>query len=280
MPIETVTIVGVGLIGGSFAKALRANGYKGKIIGVSSPSTLQQALADGVIDRGEEFDAGIAAADLVYLSHPVSRILEQIPRVAAVCRRGVLVTDAGSTKSAIVRRASESFRAPSIFLGGHPMAGKAERGVAVAEAGLFQGAVYAITPRESRLPESPLVDAFVAWIRRIGGTPMVLSPEQHDEIVTWTSHLPQLAVTALAATIGDSLSSDENARLAGPGLRDTTRLAESSFEIWKDILATNGENIDRALEQFIRRLESIRRDLHSPRLGRQFEAAAALRKNL
>jgi prephenate dehydrogenase len=160
------------------------------------------------------------------------------------------------------------------------MAGKAERGVAVAEAGLFQGAVYAITPRESRLPESPLVDAFVAWIRRIGATPMVLSPEQHAEIVTWTSHLPQLAVTALAATIGDSLSSDENARLAGPGLRDTTRLAESSFEIWKDILATNGENIDRALEQFIRRLESIRRDLHSPRLGRQFEAAAALRKNL
>jgi prephenate dehydrogenase len=280
MPIETVTIVGVGLIGGSFAKALRANGYKGKIIGVSSPSTLQQALADGVIDRGEEFDAGIAAADLVYLSHPVSRILEQIPRVASLCRRSALVTDAGSTKSEIVRRASESFRAPSIFLGGHPMAGKAERGVAVAEAGLFQGAVYAITPRESRLPESPLVDAFVAWIRRIGATPMVLSPEQHDEIVTWTSHLPQLAVTALAATIGDSLSSDENARLAGPGLRDTTRLAESSFEIWKDILATNGENIDRALEQFIRRLESIRRDLHSPRLGRQFEAAAALRKNL
>jgi prephenate dehydrogenase len=280
MPIETVTIVGVGLIGGSFAKALRANGYEGKIIGVSSPPTLQQALAAGVIDRAEEFDAGIAAADLVYLSHPVSRILEQIPRVAAVCRRGVLVTDAGRTKSAIVRRASESFRAPSIFLGGHPMAGKAERGVAVAEAGLFQGAVYAITPRESRLPESPLADAFVAWIRRIGATPMVLSPEQHDEIVTWTSHLPQLAVTALAATIGDSLSSDENARLAGPGLRDTTRLAESSFEIWKDILATNGENIDRALEQFIRRLESIRRDLHSPRLGRQFEAAAALRKNL
>jgi prephenate dehydrogenase len=109
---------------------------------------------------------------------------------------------------------------------------------------------------------------------------MVLSPEQHDEIVTWTSHLPQLAVTALAATIGDSLSPDENARLAGPGLRDKTRLAESSFEIWKDILATNGENIDRALEKFIRRLESIRRDLHSPRLGRQFEAAAALRKNL
>lgn len=280
MPIETVTIVGVGLIGGSFAKALRANGYEGKIIGVSSPPTLQQALAAGVIDRAEEFDAGIAAADLVYLSHPVSRILEQIPRVAAVCRRGVLVTDAGSTKSAIVRRAAESFRAPSIFLGGHPMAGKAARGVAVAEAGLFQGAVYAVTPPDSRLPESPLVDAFVAWIRRIGATPMVLSPEQHDEIVTWTSHLPQLAVTALAATIGDSLSPGENARLAGPGLRDTTRLAESSFEIWKDILATNGENIDRALEKFIRRLESIRRDLHSPRLGRQFEAAAALRKNL
>ena len=280
MSIETVTVVGVGLIGGSFAKALRANGFQGEIIGVSSPSTLQQALAAGVIDRCEEFDAGVAAADLVYLSHPVSKILEQIPRVAALCRREALVTDAGSTKAEIVRRGSECFQSESIFLGGHPMAGKAERGVAVAEAGLFQGAVYALTPAGSQLPESPRVDEFAGWIRKIGATPMVLSAEQHDEIVTWTSHLPQLAVTALAATIGDELPSDENTRLAGPGLRDTTRLAESSYEIWKDILATNGANIDRAIEHYIRRLESIRRDLHSPRLGRQFEAAAALRKKL
>lgn len=280
MPIETITIVGVGLIGGSFAKALRANGFEGEIIGVSSPSTLQQALSAGVIDRSEEFDAGVAAADLIYLSHPVSKILEQIPRVAALCRREALVTDAGSTKAEIVRRASDCFRSTSIFLGGHPMAGKAERGVAGAEAKLFQGAVYALTPAGSQLPESPLVDEFASWIRKIGATPMVLSAQQHDEIVTWTSHLPQLAVTALAATIGDELPSDENARLAGPGLRDTTRLAESSYEIWKDILATNGANIDRAIEHYIRRLESIRRDLHSPRLGRQFEAAAALRKKL
>ena len=280
MPIETITIVGVGLIGGSFAMALRANGFEGEIIGVSSPSTLQQALSAGVIDRSEEFDAGVAAADLIYLSHPVSKILEQIPRVAALCRREALVTDAGSTKAEIVRRASDCFRSTSIFLGGHPMAGKAERGVAGAEAKLFQGAVYALTPAGSQLPESPLVDEFASWIRKIGATPMVLSAQQHDEIVTWTSHLPQLAVTALAATIGDELPSDENARLAGPGLRDTTRLAESSYEIWKDILATNGANIDRAIEHYIRRLESIRRDLHSPRLGRQFEAAAALRKKL
>lgn len=280
MPIETVTVVGVGLIGGSFAKALRANGFEGEIIGVSSPSTLQQALADGVIDRSAEFDAGVSAADLVYLSHPVSKILEQLPRVASLCRGGALVTDAGSTKAEIVRRASACFQSPSIFIGGHPMAGKAERGVSVAEAGLFQGAVYALTPSDSQLPESPLTEEFVAWIRKIGASPMILSPEQHDEIVTWTSHLPQLAVTALAATIGDELASDENARVAGPGLRDTTRLAESSYEIWKDILATNGANIDRAIESYIRRLESIRRDLHTARLERQFEAAAALRKKL
>jgi prephenate dehydrogenase len=280
MPIDTVTIVGVGLIGGSFAKALRAHGFAGEIIGVSSPSTLQQALAAGVIDRSEEFDAGVAAADLVYLSHPVSRILEQLPRVAALCRPAALVTDAGSTKAEIVRRAAECFRSPALFLGGHPMAGKAERGVAVAEADLFQGAVYALTPAGSQLPESPLIAEFVGWIHKIGATPMVLSAEQHDEIVTWTSHLPQLAVTALAATIGDSLATDEHARLAGPGLRDTTRLAESSYEIWKDILATNGANLDRALDRYIRRLESIRRDLHSPLLEQQFSAAAALREKL
>ncbi|MBI3694726.1 MAG: prephenate dehydrogenase/arogenate dehydrogenase family protein [Acidobacteria bacterium] len=274
--MTTVAIVGVGLIGGSFALALHRHGFSGRILGVSSARTLATALGRKVIDEGLSLDQAIPQADLVYLAHPVSRILDVLPKVARLARPTALITDAGSTKAAIVARARELFPADGpIFLGGHPMAGKAERGVEVAEAELFQDTTYVLTPTGGVLPESEPVQEFCVWIDKIGARRLVMSPDQHDVIVALTSHLPQLASTALAAVLFERLPSPDAWKAAGGGLRDSTRLARSAYELWRDICLTNSENIDRALSFYIQKLEHLRENLRQPALKEEFERGAA-----
>ena len=130
--INTVSVVGVGLIGGSFALALRRVGFSGRILGVSSPATLARALDLGVIDRGSSLDEALPRSDLVYMAQPVTHIVDQLEQVSRLVPEHALVTDAGSTKRRIVERACEFFRRGADFVGGHPMAGKEGRGVEVA----------------------------------------------------------------------------------------------------------------------------------------------------
>src|SRR5262249_52975277 len=139
--MQTVTICGVGLIGGSFALALRKSGFGGTILGVSSPRTLEAALSRRVLDEGVAPPEGVQRADLLYLAQPISRIIDFLPLVAAHRRPDSLVTDAGSTKAAIMKRALELMPS-NAFLGGHPMAGKEQRGVEEAEADLFRNRTY------------------------------------------------------------------------------------------------------------------------------------------
>ncbi len=280
MQIQTVSILGVGLIGGSFGLALRAAEFEGRILGVSSAPTIEAALERGAIDAGASLAEAVAAADLVYLAQPINRIVEMLPEVARYASPACLVTDAGSTKRAIVQRASEVFAGGACFLGGHPMAGKAERGVERAEADLFRGAIYVLTPLKGSLPELPIVEEFRGWIERMGAVPWVLAPDVHDEVVTWTSHLPQLVSSALALSVSRHLDDPEHLRVAGPGLRDMTRLAQSSYDIWGDILATNGDNLQSALEQYIARLKHFREYLGTPELKSDFDAARAIREKL
>ena len=136
--MQTVAIFGVGLIGGSFALALRRAGFKGEILGVSSGSTISEALRLGVIDRGVPLEEAALASDLVYLAQPIRQIIETLSLLSGRLKPGALVTDAGSTKVEIVKQ-GKRLLGPGQFLGGHPMAGKEVRGVAAAEAGLFQG---------------------------------------------------------------------------------------------------------------------------------------------
>jgi prephenate dehydrogenase len=280
MPIQTVSILGVGLIGGSFGLALRAAGFDGRILGVSSPRTIEAALERGAIDEGMALPDAVAAADVVYLAQPISRILELLPEVARYAAPSCLVTDAGSTKRAIVQRAGEVFAEGGCFVGGHPMAGKAERGVQRAEADLFRDAIYVLTPPDGCLPTAPIVEEFRGWVERIGAVPWVLAPSVHDEVVTWTSHLPQLVSSALALTVSRHLDDPEHLRVAGPGLRDMTRLAQSSYDIWGDILATNGDNLQSAMEQYISQLEHFREYLGTPELKSDFDAARRIREKL
>lgn len=280
MPIETVSIVGVGLIGGSFGLALRAAGFTGRILGVSSPRTIEAALARGAIDEGRPLDQAAGQSDLIYLSQPIERILEVISVVSRLAPSGALVTDAGSTKRRIVEQAHDSFTGGALFLGGHPMAGKEQRGAERAEAHLFRDATYVLTPLEGQLSTAPIVDEFVSWIRKIGARPVVLSAAAHDRIVGWTSHLPQIVATALASSVAENVTDQNSLQVAGPGLRDMTRLAESPYDVWQDILATNSANITQALDRYIEKLTELRNELPGPRISEEFEAARQLRRKL
>jgi prephenate dehydrogenase len=277
--LRTVAIVGVGLIGGSFGLALRKAGFDGEILGVSSEGAIGAAIRRGAIDRGVPLGEAAGLADLIYLAQPIGRIMDSLRRLDPLAKEGALITDAGSTKSAIVSLARKAIRRCQ-FLGGHPMAGKAKRGVGEADAELFRGRTYVLTPTREEDLETPRVSEFMGWIRRIGAIPAVMGPDQHDLIVSFTSHLPQLASTALAATVAENLESPEDLKVAGPGLADTTRLAGSSYEIWRDILATNTDSIDRALAAYIARLEHMRENLRTRQMQEQFELGAALAARL
>lgn len=269
--METVAIFGVGLIGGSFALALRKAGFEGRIIGVSSDQTIRAALAAKVIDEALPAPQAAAAADLVYLAQPIRRIIDCLAELDTWVKPGVLITDAGSTKHCIVEQASQVISRAQ-FLGGHPLAGRERWGVEAAEANLFQGRPYVLTPRSAQELETPAAREFLAWIPRLGSFPVILDPREHDRTVAFTSHLPQLAATALAATLDGR--PEPQTGVYGPALMDSTRLALSSYDIWGDIFATNEDLILAALEIYIARLESFRMALSGDGMRRHFDAAA------
>jgi len=259
--VNTISIVGVGLIGGSFALALRQAGFDGRIIGVSSPETIRQALERSVIDDAQPLAQAAEISDLIYLAQPIERIIETIRLIDARVREGTLITDAGSTKSAIVGEAHRCIQRGR-FVAGHPMAGKESRGVQEAAADLFRGRPYVLTSRDAELE---------GWIERIGARLVIMDAEEHDRLVALTSHLPQLISTALASLIG----SERNAsKVAGPAAMDFTRLALSPYEIWRDIFSTNAPSVDAALSAFIVKLEELRSTLQGPAMERAFEEAA------
>ena len=279
--MNSVAIVGTGLIGASFGLALRQAGFIGPILGVSSERALADAVAVGAIDRGVTLAEAAAQSELVFLSQSIGRILDTLRHLDPLLRPGALVTDAGSTKNEIVDHARQFIRRGQ-FLGGHPMAGKELRGAAAAEAGLFQGCTWVLTPDEPSELETPAARAFLDWLDRIGARLVALDCDEHDRVVAFTSHLAQLASTALASSVGENLSEERHLRVAGPGLRGMTRLALSSYDLWRDILATNTEHIDRALSRYVQKMEYIRDNLRTRQLQNEFahgaDLAARLRK--
>ena len=273
--MKKVAIVGTGLIGASFGLALREAGFDGEIVGVSSERALAGALEVGAVDRAAPLAEAVGEADLVFLSQTIGRILDTIRHLDPLVKPGALVTDAGSTKSEIVDTALQSITRCQ-FLGGHPMAGKESRGPQSAEAGLFQGRPWVLTPTEPAELETDAAGEFADWLERIGARQVVLDAAEHDRLVAMTSHLPQLASTALAATLADTRGTE----VSGSGLMDMTRLALSSYDLWRDILATNAGHIERALAAYIQELEHIRENLRTRQLQEEFERGARLAEKL
>jgi prephenate dehydrogenase len=256
--VRTVAIAGVGLIGGSLGFALKKHSLAGRVLGVSSPGTIAKALRLGAIDEGVTLEEAAARANVLVLAQPISGILQAL----ASLRTNAFVTDVGSTKAAIVAAAG----ALPDFLGGHPMAGKASRGVEEADADLFRGRPWLLTPTG---PPSPRSLEWLVTVERLGAHATMLSPDEHDRLVAMSSHVPQLLSTALAA----SLDGTEAYRTAGPGLESMTRLAQSSYDIWQDILATNGEEIRAALDRTLAELADLRARLGEDAAGEAFARA-------
>jgi prephenate dehydrogenase len=275
--METIAIVGVGLIGGSLGLALQEAGFTGTILGVSSERSIASALELGAIHAGAGLDEAAARADVIYLAQPIAGILKTIERLAPICRPNTLITDAGSTKFEIVRKAGELLTGCR-FLGGHPMAGKEARGVEAADPGLFRNRTYCFTPVSIADLDAPLVRQFTRWIERCGAKILTLSPEDHDRTVAFTSHVPQLLSTVLAVVLAELPV--EKLQVAGPGAIDMTRLALSAFDIWSDIIETNRDAIDHALTVYIDKLTELRDNLQTPRVGENFRVAASVAARL
>jgi prephenate dehydrogenase len=271
--MDTIAIFGVGLIGGSFALAMRKAGFAGRIVGVGSDSTIRTALSLHVIDTALPAEEAAAQADLVYLSQPILKIIDSLAELDTQVKPGVLITDAGSTKQAIVDRAHQAISRAQ-FLGGHPMAGREKRGVEAAEADLFLGRPYVVTPQSPTDLETPAAQEFLGWIPKIGAFPVVMSAPEHDRTVALTSHLPQLASTALAAMLDGR--PEPQTGVYGPALVDSTRLAMSTFDIWGDIFDTNRDQIIVALDNYIGTLNNFRRAFDRDSMRRHFDAAAHL----
>jgi len=274
--METVAIFGVGLIGGSFALALRHAGFKGAILGVSSPATLERAIALRVIDAGADEETAARQADLLYLSQPIHEILNCLTRLDPWVKPDALVTDAGSTKTSVTQQAC-AYLHRCQFLGGHPLAGKETTGVSSAEPQLFTGRKYVVTPLSAADLTTAAATNFLSWLHRIGAVRVILTPAEHDRTVAHTSHLPQLAASALALALR---SSEANLDVFGPGLLDMTRLAMSPFSVWNDILETNSHEIQQALLSYIAVLQRFTEIAGTPEMQSQFEQGADLARQL
>jgi len=282
--LQRVAILGTGLIGGSFARALRKYAPDMHIVGWDRAEVVLEARKAGAIDEGffEALEPAIRHADLIYVALPIGTTLDLLPELAHHAPPHALVTDAGSTKMRIWQAAGELFaeEVGPIFLAGHPMAGRELAGFGNADADLFQNASYALVGRADDTHD-PRIAAFVKILEKIGARPLWLGAQQHDYAVGLASHLPQLASVALASFLYDRL--DENGlpiMLAGPGLRDTLRLAGSPYATWRDIVLTNREVLSAALDLLARRIEDLRDRLGSRDLEADFEAANELYKLL
>src|SRR6266404_3295399 len=282
MFFKHIAIVGVGLIGGSFALAVRRAEMCERISGWDNREVLDQAIARGVIDGVEEaFESGeMSEADLVYLAAPVGAIGSFLRTRSQSLKPGAIVTDAGSTKGDICRIARKALSREVIFIGGHSMAGSERAGVEFADAELFRGAAYALVPGDDASPDA--VRAIVDTVMAIGATPISLTAEQHDRIAARISHSPQLVSTALALAV--SPTNDEQAfSLVGSGVLDMTRLAESRWSVWEDICRTNSDEVTSALDDAIAHLEAIRTAISSgdfSSVGDMFSAAGESARRL
>jgi prephenate dehydrogenase len=277
MPIQQITIVGTGLIGGSLGLALKQSGFTGAIVGCDRRAVLELAHARGAVDRAEaDLERAIVGSDLIVLATPVGCILSQLEALAALVPPRTLITDAGSTKQRLVERACGLFgdQASQRLLPGHPMAGKEIGGIENADANLFRDAVWLVTPIDSTKPFTPVQREYLELLQGIGARVIAMDAERHDHLCAWISHLPQMMATALASVLREELGDDEAVnQIGGRALREMTRIAHSPYSMWRDIALTNTENIEDALLRFEQQLAHLRENLRGPELRELFERA-------
>lgn len=253
---STVSIVGLGLMGGSLALALKPHVAKLHAVDTNL-ETIHLAEAMGLTDRGTtDLAEGIASADLIILGTPVNSILEIIRQLPTIRPEGCIVLDLGSTKRQICQEMSHL---PANFaaIGGHPMCGREKSGLPAASAHLYQGQRFLLcrTDRTTRTAESLILEL----VQAIGAEPLFLTPERHDSLVSATSHLPYIVSSLLMAQVGHQAEVDPLAwRVSATGLKDVTRLAGSNPEMMLEILLTNQDEVIRQIDGFQHELEALK----------------------
>jgi len=226
---HTVTIVGVGLIGGSLGLAIRKNKLAKRVIGVGHRrASLQKAIKKGAIDLGTvNLSSGVKAADLVILATPVSLILRFLGKIPGDLKPGALVIDVGSSKEKIVKRGETVLPKGNFFIGCHPIAGSEKRGIEIATATLFNKTVSIVTP-SGETDRRALKKIKVFW-QKIGSKVEIISPAKHDRLMATVSHLPHLAAVGLILKLAqENKRKVDLFKVIGPGFKDTTRIAASS----------------------------------------------------
>lgn len=268
---DRVTVVGCGLVGASFALALKRAGVCGRVAGwdVSAP-VLAEAVGRGVVDEADEAFArgGVCESDLVYLAMPVGAIIEFLRGRGAQLKPGAVVTDAGSTKGEICRAARESLPRGRRFVGGHPVAGSHLGGPAHARAELFEGAPYVLAVDEGDADENESARAALAGaLTRMGARVVLMKAGEHDRAMALVSHAPQLVSSALAAVVRERRDAGALRDVAGRGFADMTRLAASEWSVWRDIVGTNRAEVADALDSLISKLAAVRDELRAHGAG-------------
>jgi prephenate dehydrogenase len=287
VPFNRIAVLGTGLIGGSFALAVRTAFPGVSIAGWDRPEVLKCARAMGAVNEAQpDLGAALAGANLVFIALPVGLTIERLPEIARLAPATALVTDAASTKRLVCEAAEKCFSGGAVFLGGHPMAGQERSGIDAADGALFRGARYALigAPADaggSAPPQDARVQKFVALLEAIGARPLWMDAATHDRAAAVVSHLPQLLAVALAGVVHQQ--TDETGlplTLAGRGLRDALRLAGSPYAVWRDIVLTNSENIEAGLDKLIQQVEHLRVHLRQRELEDEFAVANEVYKIL
>lgn len=279
-----VTIIGVGLIGGSLAKVLKAKNLVGRITGTGrSRQTLDLALELGVIDQADQ-DAknAVQDADLVVLASPVG-IFETIAReIAPHLKKGAILTDVGSVKGRLVTLIEDHIPPGVHFVPAHPIAGKEKFGVAEAAEALFQGAKCILTPTKKTDPKA--FDVVRELWTAAGATVIVMDPDLHDKVFAAISHMPHVAAYAMMSAVAAlNTGTEDYLSFSGAGFKDFTRIAASSPEIWKDICLMNRDNIVQMIDRYQSALDQFKQELLAKdpaNLEKHLKTASDVRRGL
>jgi prephenate dehydrogenase len=282
--MERIFIIGTGLIGASTGLALRAAGFAGRIDGwdtsqLEMAAAVQMGAIDGRAASREDALELARLANVVVLAVPVLAIKDWMRMLAPVMVAGQLVTDVGSTKLEIVELAQQLFSddKTASFLPGHPMAGKESGGALLAEAGLFDGAMWLFTPTKSDM--TVMEKEWRGWVGCFGSRTLDMDPARHDELCAWVSHLPQMLSTALAALLEEKFGdAPEIAAIGGRALKETTRLGASPYSMWRDVALTNTGPVADTLLALEQRLQHVRENLRTPELRDEFALANRFRQ--
>lgn len=279
---DTVCVVGVGLIGGSFGIALREKKLARQVIGaVRRKETINAAFQKGAVDNATtELAEAVRGADLVFMAPPVGQMKPLCTELVESIKAGAIVTDAGSTKSQLVEECAPIFGTKAHFIGGHPMAGSERTGVEHARGNLFEHAIWIITPAKET-PETE-VTRLKDLVEAVGATPLILDPQTHDQLLAVTSHVPHVTAAALVHLFSKTQDDHEVVqKLIAGGWRDSTRVAAGSPEMWRDICLANstaiGENLDEVIAE-LQKLRGMLQEKNGEEINTWFESASSVRR--